>query len=109
MALGMFCVWSFFCRVLLTHSFPTPELTVAPDSRLPPSQTISSIHTGNDLSRVLGWGAAYQDQKFRRVLDKLFLGVPVLLDRWQVSIGGMPSLCPAPLPLMCQLGVRPKG
>lgn len=43
--------------------------------------------TGNDLSRVLGWGEGQQgDIDAHFILDELENAQPVRLDRWKVDI-----------------------
>eukprot|EP00668_Euglena_longa_P033087 GGOE01042598.1.p1 GENE.GGOE01042598.1~~GGOE01042598.1.p1 ORF type:complete len:447 (+),score=61.58 GGOE01042598.1:68-1408(+) len=52
-----------------------------------PAVAVLPLGTGNDISRVLGWGCGYRRLDFPRVLSKLFLGIPVQFDRWRVNCG----------------------
>lgn len=48
---------------------------------------ILPLGTGNDLSRVLGWGeAAAADCEPMQLLQKVRTAVPVPLDRWEINI-----------------------
>lgn len=48
---------------------------------------ILPLGTGNDLSRVLGWGeAAAADVEPLQLLQKVRTAVPVPLDRWEINI-----------------------
>eukprot|EP00669_Euglena_mutabilis_P007263 TRINITY_DN2607_c0_g1_i1.p1 TRINITY_DN2607_c0_g1~~TRINITY_DN2607_c0_g1_i1.p1 ORF type:complete len:418 (-),score=97.57 TRINITY_DN2607_c0_g1_i1:221-1441(-) len=94
-------------RTLVTHgSFPRCQLLVCGGdgtvgwvlsilddlgARHEPAVAVLPLGTGNDLARALGWGGGGHPAKFRKVLDRLFLGVPVKLDRWVVSISGQPD------------------
>ena len=54
---------------------------------------IMPLGTGNDLSRALGWGAAYcRAMSHRTWLQHIALGTPVLLDRWAVTLPKCASL-----------------
>ncbi|KAH3744716.1 Diacylglycerol kinase beta [Pelomyxa schiedti] len=54
------------------------------------------IGTGNDLSRVLGWGAGYTgDSLYNWLLNILQQSCPAMLDRW--SVESSPELTPSPL------------
>ena len=58
--------------------------------------SILPLGTGNDLSRVLGWGEGYTgDVDIKYILDQLDQAEVVKLDRWRVEI------CPAK-----QFGIR---
>ncbi|XP_046569665.1 diacylglycerol kinase epsilon-like [Haliotis rubra] len=53
----------------------------------PPRVCILPLGTGNDLSRVLGWGEGYTgDVQVTDVLSQLKKAHPVALDRWKVEI-----------------------
>ena len=45
---------------------------------------ILPLGTGNDLSRVLGWGEghSHEDVEVTQILDQLAQAVPVMLDRY---------------------------
>ena len=49
----------------------------------PPKICILPLGTGNDLSRVLGWGQGYAgDVEVTDILDNVLKARPVSLDRW---------------------------
>jgi len=53
----------------------------------PPHVSILPLGTGNDLSRVLGWGEGYEgDVDVRPILDQLDQADVVRLDRWRVNV-----------------------
>jgi len=53
----------------------------------PPLIAILPLGTGNDLSRVLGWGSNYSDSiPITRFMDQMEKSEIVLLDRWKVKI-----------------------
>ncbi|XP_043281428.1 diacylglycerol kinase epsilon [Venturia canescens] len=52
-----------------------------------PSVAILPLGTGNDLSRVLGWGKGYcSDLEATEILHRVQTAQPVKLDRWAVTI-----------------------
>ncbi|XP_063229561.1 diacylglycerol kinase epsilon [Bacillus rossius redtenbacheri] len=52
-----------------------------------PRVAIIPLGTGNDLSRVLGWGADYSPESDPSVvLKKVMSAYPVFLDRWNVEM-----------------------
>ncbi|KAK7502394.1 hypothetical protein BaRGS_00006347, partial [Batillaria attramentaria] len=52
-----------------------------------PRVCILPLGTGNDLSRVLGWGEGYAgDVEVTDILDNVLKAKPVNLDRWTVKI-----------------------
>ena len=54
---------------------PVPEVCILP------------LGTGNDLSRVLGWGEGYTgDVDISQILHELSLARSVKLDRWKVEV-----------------------
>lgn len=56
----------------------------------PPKVCILPLGTGNDLSRVLGWGEGYSgDVDVTDILDNVLKAKPVSLDRWTVDIRHM--------------------
>ncbi|BFZ18110.1 hypothetical protein BsWGS_21149 [Bradybaena similaris] len=52
-----------------------------------PHVCILPLGTGNDLSRVLGWGEGYTgDVEVEKILNNIKKAKPVKLDRWSVEI-----------------------
>ncbi|GIY63555.1 diacylglycerol kinase epsilon [Caerostris darwini] len=52
-----------------------------------PQVCILPLGTGNDLSRVLGWGHCYSGElEVRKVLDQISAAVVTKLDRWKIKI-----------------------
>ncbi|XP_070182979.1 diacylglycerol kinase epsilon-like [Littorina saxatilis] len=52
-----------------------------------PRVCILPLGTGNDLSRVLGWGEGYSgDVEVSEILDNVLNARPVNLDRWTIDI-----------------------
>jgi len=43
------------------------------------------LGTGNDLSRVLGWGGGYNGSPVAPILSAVYNSRTVMLDRWQIS------------------------
>ncbi len=59
------------------------------NNRPKPSVAVLPLGTGNDLSRVLGWGPGYKKrQKVQPFLEKLLEAHPIQLDRWQLLVNG---------------------
>ncbi|CAF1570629.1 unnamed protein product [Rotaria magnacalcarata] len=65
--------WVLSC---LLEIFPTLEN---------PPVTICPLGTGNDLSRVLGWGKQYDIKQLFRTVPQIFDAQPVALDRWLIN------------------------
>lgn len=53
--------------------------------RLPPVGIIP-LGTGNDLSRVLGWGSSYRSNKVESMIISMSNGEPTSFDRWSVEL-----------------------
>jgi diacylglycerol kinase (ATP) len=51
-----------------------------------PPASICPLGTGNDLSRVLGWGYQYDSKRFLRMLAQIPHAKSIALDRWQIQI-----------------------
>ncbi|CAF0836319.1 unnamed protein product [Rotaria sordida] len=51
-----------------------------------PPASICPLGTGNDLSRVLGWGYRYELRQLLRTLTQITRAHPVPLDRWKIQI-----------------------
>lgn len=47
----------------------------------PPAVAVLPLGTGNDMSRVLNWGAAYTDEPLSKILKKILDSRCVRLDR----------------------------
>lgn len=43
------------------------------------------LGTGNDMSRVLGWGANYAGESVSPILQDIENGLPVKMDRWTIT------------------------
>uniref|UniRef100_A0A914VCY2 Diacylglycerol kinase n=1 Tax=Plectus sambesii TaxID=2011161 RepID=A0A914VCY2_9BILA len=57
------------------------------DLKPPPQVAVLSLGTGNDLSRVLGWGPGHTGEvNVTEMLTAVARAVPVKLDRWTVSL-----------------------
>ncbi|CAF0805496.1 unnamed protein product [Rotaria sordida] len=52
-----------------------------------PPASICPLGTGNDLSRVLGWGYRYELRQLLRTLTQITRAHPIPLDRWKIQIG----------------------
>jgi diacylglycerol kinase (ATP) len=53
-----------------------------------PGVGIIPIGTGNDLSRVLGWGPGYEGERIEPLLGSVLLAKPEKFDRWTVTFDG---------------------
>jgi diacylglycerol kinase (ATP) len=51
-----------------------------------PPVAVLPLGTGNDLSRVLGWGSGYSDEPLDKILMHVDEGPVVEMDRWQISV-----------------------
>jgi len=51
----------------------------------PPAVVPFPLGTGNDMSRVLGWGANYSGEAIVPILEAIEGGIPIPMDRWNVS------------------------
>ena len=51
-----------------------------------PPASICPLGTGNDLSRVLGWGYQYDPKRFLKMLVQIPRAQTIPLDRWQVEV-----------------------
>ncbi|CAF1192614.1 unnamed protein product [Adineta steineri] len=58
---------------------------IYPSSNQPPV-SIFPLGTGNDLSRVLGWGEEYDSKRLYNTLLKIPDAQTAVLDRWQVQL-----------------------
>lgn len=79
------------CRVLVAGGDGTVGWVLETIEKLnlnrPPQVGLLSLGTGNDLSRVLGWGSGHSGSvNVAEVLSALERAVPVNLDRWAVSL-----------------------
>ena len=52
-----------------------------------PPISICPLGTGNDLSRVLGWGWHYEEKRLSKTLLEMHNARSIALDRWQISLG----------------------
>eukprot|EP00039_Didymoeca_costata_P005513 m.82131 g.82131 ORF g.82131 m.82131 type:complete len:974 (-) comp12854_c0_seq2:79-3000(-) len=50
-----------------------------------PGVAILPIGTGNDLSRVLGWGPGYEGERLEPILASVLMAQPQQCDRWNVN------------------------
>ncbi|CAF3987979.1 unnamed protein product [Rotaria sordida] len=50
-----------------------------------PPVSICPLGTGNDLSRVLGWGRYYNKKRLLTMLQQIPNAQPIALDRWQIT------------------------
>jgi diacylglycerol kinase (ATP) len=64
-----------------------------------PAVGIIPIGTGNDLSRVLGWGPGYEGERIESLLGAVLLAKPEKFDRWTVAFAG-------PLPVATSVGAK---
>jgi len=56
------------------------------DELLPlPPVAVLPLGTGNDTSRILGWGGGYSNEDIVGVLESICSAQPVLMDRWTVE------------------------
>ncbi|UJR32424.1 hypothetical protein I4U23_019886 [Adineta vaga] len=51
-----------------------------------PPAGIYPLGTGNDLSRVLGWGDQYSSTRLFQILTQIVPAHPMALDRWKIHI-----------------------
>lgn len=51
-----------------------------------PPIAVLALGTGNDTSRVLGWGPGYDNEPIRAILEQVLTAEPVQMDRWQLQI-----------------------
>lgn len=64
---------------ILSHLIDSfPSLSCPPICILP-------LGTGNDLSRVLGWGKNYSSKRLQRTLNQISYAQVMMLDRWMVT------------------------
>ncbi|XP_018653358.1 putative diacylglycerol kinase, zeta, iota [Schistosoma mansoni] len=50
-----------------------------------PPVAVLPLGTGNDLARALNWGSGYIDESVSKVLNSVYEGRVIALDRWQVN------------------------
>ena len=55
---------------------------------------ICPLGTGNDLSRVLGWGWHYEEKRLSRTLLEICNARSIALDRWQITLGSLVTSTP---------------
>jgi diacylglycerol kinase (ATP) len=71
------------------------KLNVSSHRQYPPI-AILPLGTGNDLSRILGWGGGYNNESLIVILEQISESYVSLLDQWEVTIheaknGGHPK------------------
>jgi diacylglycerol kinase (ATP) len=59
-----------------------------------PPISICPLGTGNDLSRVLGWGRGYNTKRLLTTLMQIPNAQPIPLDRWQVDFEPLTKMNP---------------
>jgi diacylglycerol kinase (ATP) len=59
-----------------------------------PPVSICPLGTGNDLSRVLGWGSVYNTKRLLTTLMQIPNAQPIALDRWQVDFEPLTTINP---------------
>ncbi|XP_014663203.1 PREDICTED: diacylglycerol kinase epsilon-like isoform X2 [Priapulus caudatus] len=78
------------CRVLVCGGDGTMGWVLATIDKLKldpaPHVGLIPLGTGNDLSRVLGWGIGYSGEDIHDILDKVTQATPVRFDRWKIRI-----------------------
>lgn len=57
-----------------------------------PPISICPLGTGNDLSRVLGWGSSYSAKRLLTILLQSSNAQPIALDRWHITFESLPIL-----------------
>jgi hypothetical protein len=57
-----------------------------------PPVSICPLGTGNDLSRVLGWGWHYDASRLRTIILQISTAKPIVLDRWQIALQPMAKI-----------------
>ena len=57
-----------------------------------PPMAILPLGTGNDLARVLNWGAAYAGEPIDKILSQVSEAVVHCLDRWEISVENIEPL-----------------
>ena len=61
------------------------KLNVSSHRQYPPI-AILPLGTGNDLSRILGWGGGYNNESLLVILEQISESYVSLLDQWEVTI-----------------------
>ena len=56
-----------------------------------PPISLLPLGTGNDLSRVSGWGASYSDEPLSQILFQVEAATVRPLDRWDIEVTPLPS------------------
>jgi diacylglycerol kinase (ATP) len=94
------------CRVLACGGDGTPGWVLTAMDELgyanEPPVAVLPLGTGNDISRVLGWGPGYKGQPLEEILEGVYSAQVVPFDRWTCRIG---NAAPRPLNNYFSLGV----
>ena len=61
------------------------KMNVSSHRQYPPI-AILPLGTGNDLSRILGWGGGYNNESLISILEQISESYVSLLDQWEVTI-----------------------